>query len=101
VTGVLEVHRFRGVRIDSHGAFARHVHELPRRHRKLLAVLLDPDRRLLGAQRFSNQAGERMLYIDDRTYLEIADVLGISETNVATKISRLKQRLRSELAPSA
>ena len=41
-----------------------------------------------------------MLYLDDRSYLEIADVLGISETNVATKISRLKQRLRSELAPS-
>jgi RNA polymerase sigma factor (sigma-70 family) len=41
-----------------------------------------------------------MLYLDDRSYLEIADVLGISETNVATKISRLKQRLRSELAPA-
>jgi RNA polymerase sigma-70 factor (ECF subfamily) len=42
-----------------------------------------------------------MLYLDDRSYREIADVLGISETNVATKISRLKQRLRSELAPAA
>ena len=42
-----------------------------------------------------------MLYLDDRSYREIADVLGISETNVATKISRLKQRLRSELVPAA
>jgi DNA-directed RNA polymerase specialized sigma24 family protein len=28
-----------------------------------------------------------MLYLDDRSYLEIADVLGISDTNVATKIT--------------
>jgi RNA polymerase sigma-70 factor (ECF subfamily) len=42
-----------------------------------------------------------MLYLDERSYTEIADVLGISETNVATKISRLKQRLRSELVPPA
>src|SRR5262245_46383783 len=41
-----------------------------------------------------------MMYLDERTYREIAEVLGISETNVATKISRLKQRLRSELAPA-
>jgi RNA polymerase sigma-70 factor (ECF subfamily) len=42
-----------------------------------------------------------MLYLDDRSYRDIADVLGISETNVATKIGRLKQRLRNELAPAA
>src|SRR5262245_1800281 len=42
-----------------------------------------------------------LMYLDECTYREIAEVLGISETNVATKISRLKQRLRSELAPSA
>jgi RNA polymerase sigma-70 factor (ECF subfamily) len=42
-----------------------------------------------------------LMYLDERSYREIAEVLGISETNVATKISRLKQRLRSELAPSA
>jgi RNA polymerase sigma-70 factor (ECF subfamily) len=41
------------------------------------------------------------LYLDDRSHREIADVLGISETNVATKIGRLKQRLRSELAPAS
>src|SRR5262245_18689638 len=42
-----------------------------------------------------------LMYLDERSYREIAEVLGISETNVATKISRLKQRLRSELAPAA
>lgn len=36
-----------------------------------------------------------LLYLEDRPYAEIADVLGISETNVATKISRIKQKLRA------
>lgn len=39
-----------------------------------------------------------LLYLEERSYREIADILGISETNVATKISRLKQRIRSDLA---
>ena len=37
-----------------------------------------------------------LLHLDDRPYREIADVLGIRETNVATKLSRLKQRLRKD-----
>ncbi len=37
-----------------------------------------------------------ILYLDGNNYQEIADVLGISVTNVATKISRLKQTLRQE-----
>jgi len=39
-----------------------------------------------------------ILYLDGNTNSEIAEVLGISATNVTTKISRLKQRLRRELA---
>jgi RNA polymerase sigma-70 factor (ECF subfamily) len=38
-----------------------------------------------------------LLYLEDRSYTEIADVLGISETNVATKISRIKQKLRGQM----
>ena len=37
-----------------------------------------------------------LLYLDERSQREIADVLGISESNVSTKLSRLKQRLRDE-----
>ena len=37
-----------------------------------------------------------ILYLDGNNYEEIADVLGISQTNVATKISRLKDTLRRE-----
>lgn len=35
-----------------------------------------------------------LLYLDGSSYEEIAHSLGISETNVATKISRLKQAMR-------
>lgn len=39
-----------------------------------------------------------LLYLDDRSYREIAEVLGISETNVGTKINRLKQLMRRHVA---
>lgn len=38
-----------------------------------------------------------LLYLDEHSYREIADILGISETNVATKLGRLKQRLRNDI----
>lgn len=38
-----------------------------------------------------------LLYLDDRSHREIAEILGISETNVATKLGRLKQRIRNEI----
>jgi RNA polymerase sigma-70 factor (ECF subfamily) len=39
-----------------------------------------------------------LLYLEERSYREIGEVLGLSETNVATKIARLKQRIRTDLA---
>ena len=38
-----------------------------------------------------------LLYLEDRSYAEIAEVMGISETNVATKIGRIKQKLRGQM----
>jgi RNA polymerase sigma factor (sigma-70 family) len=38
-----------------------------------------------------------LLYLDGNSYREIAEVLGFSETNVATKLSRLKQAMKREL----
>jgi RNA polymerase sigma factor (sigma-70 family) len=37
-----------------------------------------------------------LLYLDGNNYQEIAEMLGISETNVATKISRLKSKMKQE-----
>ena len=38
-----------------------------------------------------------LLYLEDRSYAEIAEVLGISATNVATKLGRIKQALRDRM----
>jgi RNA polymerase sigma factor (sigma-70 family) len=39
-----------------------------------------------------------LLWLEDRSQREIADVIGISESNVATKLNRLKQRIGQQLA---
>lgn len=41
-----------------------------------------------------------ILYLDGNRYDTIAEILGISETNVGTKIGRIKQKLRRDLAPA-
>ena len=38
-----------------------------------------------------------VLYLEERSVREIGEILGLSETNVTTKISRLKQRIRNDL----
>lgn len=35
-----------------------------------------------------------LLYLDDKSYKEIAEITGLSVTNVATKLSRIKEKLR-------
>ena len=52
-------------------------------------------------QRFVRELNEldkalMILYLEERPYKEIAEILGISETNVATKLSRIKGRLKQE-----
>ncbi len=37
-----------------------------------------------------------LLYLEEKSYREISEIIGISETNVATKISRIKIKLKSE-----
>lgn len=60
---------------------------------------LDQNIKLL--QEFINRLNElnkalMLLYLEEKTYDEIAEILGISKTNVATKISRLKLKLKKE-----
>src|SRR5580692_6481987 len=52
-------------------------------------------------QQFISELGEldkalMILYLEERGYREIAEVLGITETNVATKLSRIKGRLKQK-----
>jgi RNA polymerase sigma-70 factor (ECF subfamily) len=39
-----------------------------------------------------------LLYLEEKPYAEIAEIVGISETNVATRLSRIKDKLKSEFA---
>ena len=64
-------------------------HESDQRIRALYAVIdrqAPLDRALL------------LLWLEERTQREIAEVLGITESNVSTKLNRLKQRIREQLA---
>jgi len=38
-----------------------------------------------------------MLYLDNKSYDEIAAIIGISKTNVGTKLLRIKEKLRSQI----
>ena len=37
-----------------------------------------------------------LLYLEEKSYQEISEIIGITETNVATKIGRIKRKLRTE-----
>lgn len=37
-----------------------------------------------------------LLYLEEKNYKEISEIIGITETNVATKISRIKTKLKAE-----
>lgn len=62
----------------------------------------ETDERLVALRTFIGELDELnraliLLYLEDRSHAEIAEVLGISETNVATKIGRIKQKLRGQM----
>lgn len=68
--------------------------------------IAEPDERLGELYAFIGQLGPLnraliLLYLEDRSYSEMAEILGISETNVATKISRIKQTLRGQMTAAA
>lgn len=54
-------------------------------------------------QQFINELKEldkalMILYLEEKSYAEIAEILGISETNVATRISRAKDKLKQKFS---
>ncbi len=54
-------------------------------------------------QQFINELKEldralMILYLEEKSYGEIADILGIRETNVATRISRCKEKLKQKFS---
>lgn len=39
-----------------------------------------------------------LLYLDDRSHREIGEIVGLRESNISTRIDRIKRKLREELA---
>ncbi|MCX2681331.1 sigma-70 family RNA polymerase sigma factor [Galbibacter sp. EGI 63066] len=46
------------------------------------------------------ERGIILLYLEGKSYEEIASIVGITTTNVGTKISRIKKKLKSEMSSS-
>lgn len=38
-----------------------------------------------------------MLYLESKSYYEIAEIIGISSSNVGTKLSRIKEKLKTQI----
>lgn len=38
-----------------------------------------------------------MLYLDEKTYKEISEIMGLSENNVGVKINRIKKKLKTKI----
>lgn len=38
-----------------------------------------------------------ILYLEEKSYKEIAEIIGITETNVATKLSRIKEKIKQNI----
>ena len=69
------------------------------------AAGVESDERIRELYRFIDQLDRLdrallLLYLEAHSYREIAEILGITETNVATKISRLKLRMTHEMNPA-
>lgn len=41
-----------------------------------------------------------LLYLDEKSYQEMAEIMGISETNIGVKINRIKKKLKEILKPA-
>ena len=39
-----------------------------------------------------------ILYLEEKSHKEIAEIIGISTTNVATKIGRIKEQLKQKFS---
>ncbi len=61
------------------------------------------EKNIIALQQFINELKEldkalMILYLEEKNYSEIAEILGITETNVATRISRIKDKLKQKFS---
>lgn len=88
----------------ANGAWSAHLEPLEQHHLDGIGseAAPEPDERLVTLYAFIGQLDALnraliLLYLEDKSHAEIAEILGITETNVATKIGRIKQTLRGHM----
>ncbi|GAB2592259.1 sigma-70 family RNA polymerase sigma factor [Dyella jejuensis] len=88
----------------SSGAWESRLESLGEHHLDYLAIdsPSEPDERLVALHSFIRQLDALnraliLLYLEDKSYADMAQILGLSETNVATKIGRIKRLLREQM----
>jgi RNA polymerase sigma-70 factor (ECF subfamily) len=89
------------------------ISDLRRQNRRITPVTLDPLPTQLNEYQYSTEDDERlallyaaigrlteveraltMLYLEDKSYLEMEEILGISQNNLRVKMNRIKDKLR-------
>ena len=70
-------------------------------HKQEVSTVGELENNLAVLEQFINELKEldkalMILYLESKSYKEIAEILGISETNVATKINRIKEILKKK-----
>jgi RNA polymerase sigma-70 factor (ECF subfamily) len=93
--------RSRGLRERHHVPFDDAMHDIAAQAGTDASASVDQDVRRLQQVITALAPMDRalvLLYLDERSHREIAEVLGIGESNVATKLSRLKGRIRDSFA---
>ncbi|MBW7914585.1 MAG: sigma-70 family RNA polymerase sigma factor, partial [Taibaiella sp.] len=72
-------------------------------------ILYHPEEQLTGANKEEYQMLQQMiaglppldkalilLYLEDKTYNEMAEIMGISATNAGTRLNRIKEKLKQQ-----
>lgn len=77
--------------------------EIKSDHKDEIGHASELEENLIVLEKFINELKEldkalMVLYLESKSYKEISAILGISETNVATKISRIKEILKQKFS---
>lgn len=72
-------------------------HSIPNDPSQRLDILFDEELQNAIASLNKMDKGIVMLYLDEKSYKEIAEIMGLTESNVGVKINRIKEKLRKTI----
>lgn len=72
-------------------------HSIPNDSSQRLDILFDEELQNAIASLNKMDKGIVMLYLDEKSYKEIAEIMGLTESNVGVKINRIKEKLRKTI----